>query len=85
MDYTQLKEEIEKCLGKKIRTPKDFEQLSDEIFNATHQKLSPTTLKRIWGYVQDSSKPRESTLDIIAQFLNYESWKHFCVQKYPPQ
>ncbi len=64
----------------KIRTPKDFEQLSDEIFKVTHQKLSPTTLKRIWGYVQDGSNPRESTLDIMAQFLNYQSWEHFCTQ-----
>lgn len=74
-----LKEAIEQAVGCKIKTPKDFDYLAECIFDKVHERISPTTLKRIWGYITDAgATPRKSTLDILARFLNYPDWAAFC-------
>lgn len=74
---TQLCLEIEKALGQKIQTPKDFEYLRERIYSRLHVLVSATTLKRIWGYLEDDVQPRESTLDILARFLCYSDFNDF--------
>lgn len=69
---------VEATTGKKIKTPKDFTYLSEQIFNRLHIMLSPTTLKRLWGYLNEDNKPRISTLSIISQFVGYRNWENFC-------
>lgn len=61
-----------------MKTPKDFEYLSECIFEKFHEKISPTTLKRLWGYLPESTTPRKSTLDILSMFVGYDNWKDFC-------
>ena len=74
-----LKQAIEQAVGRKIKTPKDFDFLTDCIFNKVHERISPTTLKRLWGYLTDAgSAPRKSTLDILSRFLDYPDWAAFC-------
>jgi len=58
-------------------TSRDFEQLSEKISEATRIHLSATTLKRIWGKVKYDSLPAVTTLDTLAQFTGYESWRVF--------
>ena len=72
-----LREALEAAAGRKMSSPRDFERLSERIFEAVHQKVSPTTLMRLWGYVKDNTMPRESTLDILAQYLGHEDWNAF--------
>ncbi|SDM40640.1 hypothetical protein SAMN05421823_11337 [Catalinimonas alkaloidigena] len=55
----------------------DFENLSEEMLQATGVSLSATTLKRVWGRVQYASQPQESTLNTLAQFAGYEHWRDF--------
>ena len=55
----------------------DFEQLSEKIFEETHIKLSVSTLKRIWGRVRYENFPTTATLNALACFLGYDSWRHF--------
>ena len=74
----KLKTSVESRVGQKIRTPKDFDWLSACIIDKVHQNISPTTLKRVWGYLSASSVPRESTLDICVQFIDYKNWADFC-------
>ena len=74
----RLRELIEEVIGRKMKTPKDFEFLSECIFEKFHEKISPTTLKRIWGYLSESTTPRTSTLDILSKFVGYDNWKEFC-------
>ena len=74
----RLREMIEEAVGRKMKTPKDFDFLADQIFDKLHETVSSTTLKRMWGYLQESSSPRESTLDILAQFVDYKDWETFC-------
>ncbi len=77
---TRLREKVEEATNRKPKTPKDFDILSETIFEKTHERLSATTLKRVWGYLTVSSSPRVSTLDILAQFIDYHDWKDFCQQ-----
>jgi len=73
-----LRSTIEDAVGRKLRTPKDFGFLADLIFEKLHEHISPTTIKRFWGYLHDaSSTPRQSTLDLLAQFIDYPSFAAF--------
>jgi hypothetical protein len=53
----------------------DFEQLSKLILNETGVSLSISTLKRLWGRVQYNSSPTPATLDVLAKFVGYDSWR----------
>ena len=55
----------------------DFEELSEQIHEATGRSISATTLKRIWGRVKYVSSPSLHTLDTLAQFLGARSWRTF--------
>ena len=79
-----LFERIEQKVDRRMKTPKDFEYLSVCIFETLHQRISSTTLKRMWGYVPESVKPRTSTLNLLAQFVNAENWEAFCQQEQEP-
>lgn len=78
----RLRELTEEVIERKMKTPKDFEFLSECIFDRFKEKLSPTTLKRLWGYLPESTTPRKSTLNILSMFVGYANWKDFC-KKYP--
>jgi len=73
-----LCELIEEAVGQKIKSRKDFDFLSEQIFVKLHDHISPTTLKRVWGYLDESTIPRQSTLDILSRFVDYNDWAHFC-------
>ena len=79
-----LFERIEQKVDRRMKTPKDFEYLSVCIFETLHQRISSTTLKRMWGYVPESVKPRTSTLNLLAQFVGAENWEAFCQQEQEP-
>jgi hypothetical protein len=58
-------------------TNQDFLQLSEMILEKTGITLSHVTLKRVWGKVKYESLPNTHTLNTLAQFLGYESWRDF--------
>src|ERR1041385_1932242 len=58
-------------------TNSDFELLSDKIFEKTVVRLSISTLKRIWGKVKYDNSPTAATLNALANFLDYASWRDF--------
>ena len=41
------------------------------------ESISPSTLKRFWGYVGDSPDPRTSTLDSLARYAGFLDFKAF--------
>jgi hypothetical protein len=55
----------------------DFEKLSHEIEAKTQIVLSTTTLKRIWGKVKYPHSPTVTTLNTLAQYLDYADWRAF--------
>ena len=76
----QLLSKVEKTAGRKIEAKSDFEFLSLRIFDSTHMTISPTTLKRLWGYFPQESTytPRTQILNILSVYAGYKSFKEFC-------
>lgn len=72
-----LQHEVERSIDKKIVTPKDFIYLSGMIQGRIHKQLSVSTLKRVWGYIDGYRSIRESTLDILCQFIGYPDYATF--------
>ena len=60
---------------------RDFEELSDQIFEKVGVRLSHTTLKRVWGKVSYSSFPSATTLNALVAFIGYKNWRTYRQQK----
>lgn len=74
-----LRNEVERVVGHELREARDFEELSQLLFKGTREQLSPTTLKRFWGYLKNESvQTRPHTLNVLAQFVGYKSYEDFC-------
>lgn len=76
-EIEKLRKDIEKALAHPMQTPRDFEYLSKRIYARLHIMISTTTLKRIWGYLNDGGQPRASTLNILTKFLGYHDWEDY--------
>lgn len=74
-EIEELKRLIQEKYGKKLNTTTDFEEFSFHLDNKESLSVSSSTLKRLFGYVADSHKPRTQTLDMLAQYLGY---RDFC-------
>lgn len=70
------KDLIEQRTGRQFSVLHDFDWLATEILQTTHTYISPTTLRRFWGY-QEHANLRPASLDVIAAYLGYSSWKAF--------
>lgn len=77
-EIESLKLVIEKKKGGKIATPTDFGQLTSMILRETGFHVGVTTIKRLWGYIDNNNRMRESTLSIFARFVGYRDWDDFC-------
>ncbi len=62
---------------------KDFEALSEQIFETTKKRLSVTTLKRIWGRAEMVANPSLATLDILSEFVGKKNWREYTKSSYP--
>ncbi len=73
-EIRSLRQDIERDVNRHLRTPYDFESLANEVRMRLHEHISPTTLKRLWGYIDGAETTRHSTLCLLAQFLGYADW-----------
>lgn len=55
----------------------DFSTLATLIVDETKYTIGVTTLKRLFGYIEDSRETNQSTLNIIARYLNFNSWEEY--------
>lgn len=76
-DIESLKEALERAIEQKITISSHFDILRDYIFGRTGQFVSSTTLKRMWGYIDDRRQPRLSTLSLLAVTLGFNGWDDF--------
>ena len=76
-EIANLRREIETAVNRRIATPKDFDALREMIFSRLHILVSATTLKRIWGYIDDNVSTRRGTLDILARYVGYADFEAF--------
>ena len=72
-----LRQSIEEAVGRQMLTHKDFDYLSERIFNQVGELVSRNTLKRIWGKMDEEREPRPSTLSILARFIGYPDFNAF--------
>lgn len=77
-DINYLREAVEKKIQKKLLTPSDFDLLAASIAKESHDRISLSTLKRVWGYVNNKHRLRNETLSILARFVGYNDWTDFC-------
>lgn len=72
---TSIIEYLGKVLGTPVRYPSDCERLSLDIQSKLNEVIGVTTLKRLFGFVNDVKSPRSSTLDILARYAGYPSYE----------
>jgi hypothetical protein len=70
----KVAEKIEARFGKPIRYSKDCEALSKSIEKNCKERISVTTLKRLFGFAKSIEKPRLFTLDVLATYIGYKDW-----------
>lgn len=73
-----LLSEVEKSYGRSVSTTTDFEALSVVIEREINDRLSASTLKRLWGYVSNNSSPSLTTLNILSRFIGKNDFRTFC-------
>ena len=66
-EISELKQQIEESLGRKMKTSADFTFLSGAIWERTHENLSASTLKRLWGYVDGADTTRNPAEIVYVQ------------------
>lgn len=80
-----LKQEIGLKFGRTIESAADFDLLSSAIQQATSETISPSTLKRIFGYVRSDAAPSATTLSILSRYVGYAGWSDFCRNYIPSE
>lgn len=75
-----LRAEVEKAIGHAVKTPADFDFLSDTLIKAGCGYVSATTLKRVWGYIHDAGpgyRPGNFTLRALCCFIGFSDFNSF--------
>lgn len=77
--YDDLKMAVETVAQREMLTPRDFDYLANRITERTNIALSPTTLKRFWGYLdkRQPHTPRLYTLNALAKYVGYDNYASF--------
>lgn len=66
-------------LGYIPSTPTEFNELSRMIQQKTGRSISLSSIKRIWGYVKYEGFPSVTTLNILAQYNEFQDWDTFLI------
>jgi len=74
-----LRQEVEKVVGRQLKEARDFELLSNLLLSHIHERLSPTTVKRLWGYLHhEEVQTRSHTLNVLSRFVGFSDYENFC-------
>ena len=78
--YELLKKKVERTIGFRPQSPREFTRLERDIYASTRQLISTSTLKRFWGYNGEkyNVKPTRTTLNILSGYVGFVSWDMFC-------
>lgn len=64
-------------VGRKMVVPRDFVWLSEKVEERTQQRVSASTLRRFWGYVNEGVSASKFTKNVLANFLGYADYEEF--------
>lgn len=78
-EIAELLSFVEKKYSRSLQTTTDFDEFSLHLKNQAGTIISTSTLKRLWGYVNDSHTPRIHTLDLLSRYVGYEHFYAFCL------
>lgn len=68
---------VEKEHGHALHTTNDFDTFSACLKQQFGEVISTSTLKRLWGYVNDLHAPRLKTLDLLSRYLGHADFQSF--------
>lgn len=74
---TLLRQLVSDVSNHRLETTTDFTFLAGEIYGRVKERLSVSTLKRLWGYVEGYASVRPATLDILARFAGFSDYETF--------
>ncbi len=77
-EICELQRLVEQKFGRPLRSSSDFEEISFYIRDDRGISISPSTLKRLWGYVNDTHNPRNQSLDALARYVGHNHFTDFC-------
>ena len=77
-EIIELLNAVEKKYGHHLRTTTDFDEFSLHLKSKYNYIVSTSTLKRLWGYVNDTHKPRTQTLDLLCRYIGFDFFSDFC-------
>lgn len=80
-----LKKEVLRKFGRTVEASADFDTLSIAIQQSISETVSPSTLKRVFGYVKYDAEPSATTLSILSRYAGYAGWSDFCRNFRPPE
>lgn len=66
---------LEEKTGNILDSSSACERLALDIETNTGEKLGFTTLKRLLGFTSEKAQPRQSTLEILARYLGFNSYR----------
>lgn len=78
-EIAELLSLVEKKYARSLQTTTDFDEFSLYLKKQTGEVISTSTLKRLWGYVNDCHTPRTHTLDLLSRYLGHEHFYKFCL------
>lgn len=73
LELAFLRQAVERKSAGRIASSADFVRLSEEM----EDRVSPSTLKRLWGYVSMKVKPRRATLDALSRYAGFRDYAAF--------
>ena len=77
-ELQELLKAVEEKFKESVLTTSGFERLSAAMEFQLGDGLGASTLKRLWGYIPEKTTPRLSTLNVLARYAGYDSFKAFC-------
>ncbi len=81
LNIERLKADVEARLQRGMLSPKDFTYLNEVIVNELNERVSVSTLKRIWGYSSYNSKPSASILSSLCRLVGYRDWQDYVANR----
>ena len=81
MEIQELKARVAQKYDGALKTTKDFEKFVEHLLKDLGETVSASTMKRMWGYVNDEHRPRRFTLDVLARYVGRENFEDFCRQQ----
>ena len=73
LELAFLKQAVERKYAGRVTSTADFVRLSE----AMEDQVSPSTLKRLWGYVGMQVQPRKATLDALSRYVGFRDYGAF--------